>query len=233
MAVAAIDLLHDVEIGTAVTHVDRAVGADEQLGFQFLKHCHLAIASSHLQHAADLARRGVELEFGAENVIRWHDALQGRADHIGRAGGNDVERKPAPRQTRRQYLGEQGDVVLEVDPLAGGDEVLAAHASERRVMPQQVGQFSPLLDEIAAGESGDFFFKIGDSHDLAEDEAGVVETERLIEVAGDQIFGDGFGWCEKGHGFLSEVRPRRSECAMPSPLKQTPCHRWRGREKGA
>jgi hypothetical protein len=58
-----------------------------------------------------------------------------------------------------------------------------------------------LLDQIALGEPGDFFFKVVNAHDLAENEARVVEAKRFIKVAGDQIFGDGGRWFEKIHDF--------------------------------
>ena len=79
--------------------------------------------------------------------------------------------------------------------------MLAAHAPECRVVPQQIGQLGPLLDQIALGEPGDFFLKVVDAHDLAENEAGVVEAKGFIKVAGDQIFGDGGRWFEKIHDF--------------------------------
>jgi hypothetical protein len=52
-------------------------------------------------------------------------------------------------------------------------------------MPQQVTELGALLDQLGLGESGHFLLEAGDAHDFTQHQAGIIETERFVEVAGD------------------------------------------------
>jgi len=65
--------------------------------------------------------------------------------------------------------------------------VLAADAAEGRIVAQQVGELAPLLHEVAAREARDLDLEIRGADDLAQHQPGVVEAQRLVEVAGDEV----------------------------------------------
>src|SRR2546426_9691027 len=62
------------------------------------------------------------------------------------------------------------------------------HPAVIRVVPQQIRQLPALLDEVGAREACDLFTKPRDSHDLAQNDPGIVEAQRLVETARQQIF---------------------------------------------
>ena len=104
--------------------------------------------------------------------------------HPGR-GGNHVEGEPVIFHAPAQELGQQIDVLLEAHALAGFDEVLTAHAAEFRVVAEQVGQLRTLLDQVDGGQAPDLFIKSAQAEHLAQDDAGIVKAQRLVEVAGE------------------------------------------------
>ena len=63
-------------------------------------------------------------------------------------------------------------------------EVFAPDPAECRVVPQQVGQFRALLDQMGARKPGDLLVEVVDAEHLAEDHARIVEAQRLVKVAG-------------------------------------------------
>src|SRR5690606_33622073 len=115
------------------------------------------------------------------------DAFEGSADDLPGRSGDDEERERASFHLRGEQVHEVPDITLQPDAPAGLDEVLAPDTPELRVVAEQVGQLAALLDEIAARETGYFGFEIGRPDDLAEDDAGVVEAQCLVEVAGDEV----------------------------------------------
>ena len=68
------------------------------------------------------------------------------------------------------------------DAAARLDQVLAAHAAELRVVPDQVGQLAALLDEVAGREARDLLFEARHAEQLAQHDARIVEAERLVEI---------------------------------------------------
>ena len=60
---------------------------------------------------------------------------------------------------------------------------------ELRVVKQKVGEFRTLLDQVDLRHAFGFAFELGggNADQLGEHVAGVVEGERLIEVAGENI----------------------------------------------
>ena len=63
---------------------------------------------------------------------------------------------------------QRGDVFLEPDFLACGDEVFPAHAAKLRVVPQQVREFRPLLNQLRARQSFHLFLEARDAEHLAQ-----------------------------------------------------------------
>ena len=85
-----------------------------------------------------------------------------------------------------EELDQRRDVAPQPDQPARLDQVLAPDAAELGVVPNQVGQLATLLHEIAPRQALDLLLKTPGPEDLAEDQAGVVETERLIEIRRDE-----------------------------------------------
>jgi hypothetical protein len=69
--------------------------------------------------------------------------------------------------------------------------VLAAHAPERRIVPQQVGELRALMNEVGAGEAGHLVLEAGHADQIAQDRARVVEAEGLVEVRREEIMRTG------------------------------------------
>jgi hypothetical protein len=82
---------------------------------------------------------------------------------------------------------EQMDVILQPDLLANFDQMFAPHGPVFRIMQKQIGQLPALLDEVDICQSGDPFAKAIDAHQFAQHNAGVVEAQRLVEIADKKI----------------------------------------------
>ena len=81
-----------------------------------------------------------------------------------------------------EKLHERGNVAAEPDPPASLFQVLAAHAAELGVVPQQVRELAPLLHQVAASQSVDLLLESRRADEFAQHEPGVVETQGLIEI---------------------------------------------------
>src|SRR6185369_1147197 len=99
-----------------------------------------------------------------------------------RRGGGDEEGELAPLHAPLEELDEGGDVPPEVHAPAGLDEVLPSDAPELRVVPDQVSELRPLLDEVDPRQARDLLLERGSADELAEDQSGVVQAERLVDV---------------------------------------------------
>ncbi len=51
------------------------------------------------------------------------------------------------------------------------------------IVQQQIGEFSALLDKVDVRESCNALAKTMDAHQFAEDDARIVETQRLIKIS--------------------------------------------------
>ena len=91
-----------------------------------------------------------------------------------------------PSKPAIEEVDQRRDVVPQPDQPARLDQVLTPDAAELGVVPNQVGQLAALLHEIAPRQAVDLVLKVRGPDELAEDQAGVVETERLIEIRRDQ-----------------------------------------------
>ena len=79
------------------------------------------------------------------------------------------------------------DVGLEADAVAHFHEVLAAHLAVLGVVEQEVGELGALLHKVDARQALHLFFEAVRPEQLAEDDPGVVEAQRLIEIAREQV----------------------------------------------
>ena len=113
-------------------------------------------------------------------MVLGDEAFERRLDHFLRRGGDDVERAVEHRR-------QEPDVVLEAHAPAGLEQVFAADAAELGIVQEQVSELAALLDEADSGQSGDALVEAADAHHLAQHGAGIVEAERLVEVADEEI----------------------------------------------
>src|SRR5271154_2152385 len=150
-AVVLVDVHHDGEIGAAVAHVDDVVVADAEGRADFLEDGDFAPAGGGADDGLDLASGVVVLETRAEDVLRGNDAFEGRLDNLLRGGGDNVEMKVVALGKSVENACEKGDVVLEADALAGGNEVVAADAAEFGIVENEIAEFRALLDEVHLG----------------------------------------------------------------------------------
>src|SRR5882724_4230965 len=117
------------------------------------------------------------------NMVRWNDALQRRLDHLFGRRGDHVKGELIPFRLLQQ-LRQQPDIRLEADLLSNFDQMLFADTTILRVVQQQVGKLSALLNKMHARQTIDFPSEIRSADQLAEDQSRIVEAEGLIKVAG-------------------------------------------------
>jgi hypothetical protein len=80
--------------------------------------------------------------------------------------------------------GKQGHVVFEADFFAGCDEVFFADVAEVGIVEDQITEFRALLNEVDGTEAFDLVVKAVETDELAEDDARVIEAQRLVKIAG-------------------------------------------------
>ena len=93
-----------------------------------------------------------------------------------------------------ENLVQQLDALLEPETLTDFIEMLLANpAAKLGIVEQEVRQLRPLLDEVEFRHTRRLAFELvgPDAENLTQDVTGVVERERLVEVAGEQIAFDG------------------------------------------
>src|SRR6202035_1966015 len=83
-SVMVIYMQHDVNIGTAIADIDHPIGGNTQSTLEFLHYRDLAIAGGHALDGTNFAGASVELEFGAVNAFRRHDAVERGNDDFAR-----------------------------------------------------------------------------------------------------------------------------------------------------
>ena len=74
--------------------------------------------------------------------------------HLLRRRGDYVKREVVAVKILQQ-IGQDRDVFLEADALAGFNEMFFADAAQVGIVEQEIGQFPALLDEVNAGEAFD------------------------------------------------------------------------------
>src|SRR5262249_9419465 len=100
---------------------------------------------------------------------------------------NDVDLEMRAFDAGVEDLDQAPDVVLQPDALADLVEVLPADLPVFGVVQQQVGQLSALLHEVDPCQAGDLLLEARGAQQLAEHDPRVVEAQRLVEVAGEQV----------------------------------------------
>src|SRR4029078_12829774 len=110
------------------------------------------------------------------------DPRQRRLDHLAGRSRDHEEREPAALEPAVQELDERPDVMAKADPPARLHQVLAPNPAEFGIMPNQVRELAPLMNEVAPGEPVDLLLEAVGAKQFAEHETGVVETERLVEI---------------------------------------------------
>lgn len=73
--------------------------------------------------------------------------------------------------------------MLQANSPAGFCEVLATHAAKIRIMENQIAELGTLLNEVDVRKALDLVVKAVKTNELAQHDARIVETERLIEIA--------------------------------------------------
>jgi hypothetical protein len=122
-------------------------------------------------------------EFGSEDMVRRHDAFEGRHHDFLRRGGNDIERILVAADFAAQRLNQARDVLLQADPLTRFDKMLPPDTAELGIVAEEISEFGPLLYEANTRKTGDFLFKVRNAQHLGQDETRIVEAQRLVKVA--------------------------------------------------
>jgi hypothetical protein len=84
-------------------------------------------------------------------------------------------------------LRKQPDILFQPDSFADLDEVFFAHAPVFGVVQKQICQLTTLLDQVDVGQTANPVVEPGDSQQFAQNYAGVVKAQRLVEIADKQI----------------------------------------------
>ena len=89
-------------------------------------------------------------------------------------------------------------MLLEANAAPDLDQVLAANPPKLRVVPEQIRELGALLNEIEPIESGNTLIEVVDAEHLTQQSPGIVEAQRLVEIADQQV---------GRHRFLVVVQP--------------------------
>ena len=112
-------------------------------------------------------------------------------------------RTGSPRGRAARNADSAGDAALQTDPPASLDQVFVTHAAKLRVVPNEIGQLAALLDEVGQRQPRHLLLELGDAKHLGENQTGVIEAQRLVEVGGNEEV-------SRGRGAHSQV-PRYSD----------------------
>ena len=120
-------------------------------------------------------------------MVGRDDALQGLEDDLLRRGRDDVEIEAVAVDALRQHGRQEGHVPLEPHAAADFEQVVSGDAAVLGVVAQQVGELRALLHQVEPGERGHFFAEARDPEQVAQDHAGIVEAQRLVEIARQEV----------------------------------------------
>jgi hypothetical protein len=73
---------HHEQVRTAVTHVDRMIWRNQELGFQCLQNSDFAIVRRNAIDGRNFASRSIVSKLRAKNAIRRNDPLESRLNDI-------------------------------------------------------------------------------------------------------------------------------------------------------
>jgi len=165
------------------------IGASDLLQKQMIQYCDFAVARSGAHDGVDLARRLVA-KLRAENVIGRDNIFQRRKNHLHRSGRQNIEIELMAIDAGIEELVEQFDVALEANALAHLAQMFLPHFGfEFRIMQQQIRQFRALLYQVDLGHALGFALEFlgGNPNQFGEHVARIIEGERLVEVAGENV----------------------------------------------
>ena len=119
-------------------------------------------------------------------MVGSHDPFERRLNDLARRGRDHEKGKLTAIDATLEELDERGNVAAKPDAAARFLKMLASNPPEFRVVPDEICELAPLLHQVAASQPIDLLLKLTRPNQLAEDETGIVETERLIEIRRDQ-----------------------------------------------
>src|SRR2546421_7754094 len=65
--------------------------------------------------------------------------------------------------------------------------MLTAYAPKLGIVAKEIRELGALLDQVNVRKTGDLLAEVRHTDQLAENESGIVEAQRLAEVAGDEV----------------------------------------------
>src|ERR1700722_11025758 len=187
--VTRIDLQHHVNVGDAITRIDDMIGTDDVLGQQLIEHRDLAISGGSPNDRVDLARRFIP-KLSAEDVICRNNAFQSRVNYLNWSGRENVEIEEMTIDSGFENLVKKLDVAFEANALSDLMKMLFPDLRlELWIVQQQVGELRSLLDEINLRHSLGLALKFssGNADEFSQHVARIIEGERLIEVAREDV----------------------------------------------
>src|SRR6476661_2283291 len=175
-----------MDVRAPVADVDDALAGHAEAKAQIVERGDLAVARWDTQDRSDLAGRRVELEMRRDDPLWRNDPIECRIDHLLRRGGNDVEVEAIAVDAALEAIGEHVDVPLESNASSDVDQIIAAHAAKLRIVTEQIGELGSRLHEVQTRKSGNLLGEPGNAERFAQQVAGVIEAQRLIEIAHEQ-----------------------------------------------
>src|SRR5579871_4928343 len=182
-----------MHVGTPIPYINDPITGDPQTLAELLEYRHLSVACRHPCDRPDLARPAVVLEFRAVDPLAPHDALERRHHDLPRCGGDHAKVKRTALDSPLQEIDELRYRALETYTPPRCDEMLPPYTAKIWVVPDQVRKLAPLLHEIAAREPLHLLLEGLHSEELGKRVPRIAETQRLIEVASEQIMSDRCG----------------------------------------
>src|SRR5690606_3105624 len=120
------------------------------------------------------------------------DALPGQ--HAAEGGVNDLLRRSRdheelevePRNPMIEQTGQKLNVPLQADVAPHLDQILATDPAEFRIVPEQIGEFRPLLHQILTRQTRHLIGEPFDAEHLAHGMTRIVKTQGLVEITYQQ-----------------------------------------------
>ena len=126
-------------------------------------------------------------------MVFGNNAFQRRLDNFHRRRRKHVKIKVEAWNSVVKNLIKQRNIFFEPDALADFVQVFFAHPSlELRIVQQQISELRPLLHQVQSRHAGGFALELlgWNTDQFGQNIAGIVEGERLVEVAGENKFFD-------------------------------------------
>lgn len=123
-------------------------------------------------------------------MIGRNDSFKRGLNDLRGSGRKNIEVEVIAFDAVVENLVQQCNILLQANAFADLIEMLLADSrAELRIVQQQVGEFGPLLDQIEFRHASRFAFELRrrNPQQLAEDIAGVVETQGAVKITGKQI----------------------------------------------